>query len=264
MAELNEIPRVNRIRCRHCGRRLHADIAICPNCGHDPRSFALPGGLVVILLFGLGTILALLLWYNARLIFLALNQQPTLVAAPPTTSPTWTPRIVVVLATATSTSIPLETPTQTVIPSPTATRTSTATATRIPPPRATSTRTLTPTPTVGPAPVVFAPNEGDKFYGPRRQIVMSWGVTDLPADQWYRLRIEFRDRAEKLFAWCAWTREGQLIFPFVYYDESSPFDRAFRWNVQTMLTNGVPRDSGCDFPGTPVSAPSLTRTFFWY
>ena len=270
MSESESVPHLARIRCRHCGRRIHADARVCPNCGRDPRSFPMPHvGITTVLLIALGTALAILLWYNARLILLAFQKEPTLVAAPPSATLTWTPRLRVVVATETPNPLPTETqpptsePSPSFTPIPSFTATATRTVTR---PRPTSTTTPTAAPALVSPPIAFVPQDGEKLYGARRQIVLGWVVPDiLPGNSWYRVRVEFHTRDNAPFAWCAFTQQGQLQFPFDYYELSSPYDRSFRWNVQlTQPALAGPRDSGCELPFAPASPPSATRTFFWY
>jgi hypothetical protein len=265
----SEIPHLARIRCRHCGRKIRADVMVCPNCGRDPRALSLPPLWPTLILLGLGVALVVLIWYNARLILLAFEKEPTLVAAPPTVTSTWTPRLRVVVATETPNPTPTETTSPTVTPSATLTLTLTLvpslTATRTVT-RQRPTNTSTPTVELFGAPIPYIPEDGERLSGSRKQIVLGWVVPDnLPGRLWYRVQVDFLGRDNAPFTWCGFTQRGQLVFPQDYHDLSSPTDRTFRWNVQlTEPGNADPRESGCDLPFTPVSAPSATRTFFWY
>lgn len=259
-----QVPHVERVRCRRCGWRVRADVLTCPHCGHNPRAFYFQAWIGLALLFCLGTLIAAVLFYNARLAIIASNPTPFDVVA--TRAPTWTPVITVQVVTAT----PTFTPTRAPIPS-TATPTlrPTTTVTLTPSPRPTLTRALTATHTATatrapvPAPRLTGPDDGARFAGPAVRIRLTWVGPPLTDNQWYMVRVEYLDRADFPVAWCGWARNGEIFFPSQLRDDSSPTQRAFRWSARVMEPDS-PQPETCQAPASPAGDPSGTRTFFWY
>ncbi len=147
------------------------------------------------------------------------------------------------------------------------TNTPTAAATRVtataPPTPLPVTSTLAPTVAAVPPPVLISPTDGEKIIGAKRIIDLAFrSSVPLAANQWYRVQVDFVDRAGALFTWCGWTQQGSIQFPN-YYDEALPTDRAFHWQVRTVQTTN-PNPSTCAAAATFVSSPSTPWTFYWY
>ncbi len=259
---------IQRIRCHYCNRRVPANVTVCPNCQHDPRGLYLN----LRLFLGLAglVLLGVVVWaaFNAPVWVNALALRST---GTPTPRPT--ARSVILVVTSTASPNPTAAPTNVVanvqtdtpVSTPTSTPTLTATATRRAV-RAAPTRTPTATATLTPlsAPALLSPENGAKFQGSRKTVVLAFQPTEgLSANQWYRVQVDFKDRDDQATSWCGWSKGEAVLFPPDYYGDSYPFDRAFRWHVELVASSSTPPTT-CSAPTTSVSAPSAIWVFYWY
>lgn len=174
----------------------------------------------------------------------------TRTALPPTAAPTLTP-----------TAPP---PPTTVVPTkpPTATRDPASSATAAPEP--TETASPIPTPVQVQAPALVSPSDGDRVNGPNKSVILTFQPAQaISLQEWYRVQVDFLDRAGNPVSWCGFTKESALEFPREFFDDSSPNVRSFLWRVNVVSsTQLVPVT--CDAPYEILSAPSDVWTFLWY
>src|SRR5262249_15382610 len=154
---------------------------------------------------------------------------PTGIAlAPSPTSATPRPPVTVVLVatplpatrtalppTATVTATPTEPPAPTtVVPTnpPTATRDPESSATDTPEP--TGTASPIPTPVQVQAPMLVSPLDGDRINGPNKSVILTFQPAQtIGFEEWYRVQVDFLDRAGNPVSWCGFTKESALEFP---------------------------------------------------
>lgn len=260
-----------RIRCNYCSRRILASSAVCPHCHHNPRAFYWKSSHLLLLLIPAVLLLAAAGWFlreDLNMLGVAPGTSPTPIAPALTSTPI---RIVVVASpvpttptrvppTATRTAIP---PTRTVSPTFTATRI--VTPTRVArTPGVTETPTRVPTPVPIPAPVLFSPADGERILGAGKRVQLAFQPAQpLSPLEWYRLQVDYLDRAGQPVSWCGWTRESFIEFPRELFDEASPTVRSFLWRV-VVVRSSQAAPSTCDAPYDPLSAPSQVWTFYWY
>jgi hypothetical protein len=240
-----------------------AEIVLCPYCKHNPR------GVYLRPRFLLGIIGALALavfacaalnpsaWVNA----LSVHSTPTSTA---TAKPT---RVITLLVTATPapsampkpTGRPTDKPAPTL--NPTDTPTPTATKRVVKPLPA---LTATPAPTSLQSPILLAPANAAKLYGPKKNILLYFkSDVTLHADEWFRIEVIFKDREFKFANWCGWSKDSFIQFPWTYYEDSWQGDRAFHWHV-SIAQSQTDSPSTCAASATDVSPPSAEWTFYWY
>lgn len=270
-----------RIRCNYCGRRIPASSVVCPNCQRNPRGFYWRRGKVLVLLAGV--LLVILLAYflqSSGILSFPLNglQGIQVASAGVTATATFTraPITVVLVvtpqpatATAPPTLAPSE-PTDTPEPSDTPTATATATAVVTLTGSETPTRVVTATPTLIPTlvpvnpPQLQAPTDGEQIRGANRRIALTFTPAAALRDlEWYRVQVDYLDRAGKPVSWCAFTKDDELQFPKEFFDDSSPSVRSFLWRVNVVRTSEF-EPKTCDAPFELASGPSQVWTFYWY
>lgn len=266
-----------RIRCNFCNRRIPASSVVCPNCQRNPRAFYwkrkhVVALVAILVLLGLGA--AFFLLNNAG------NPLPTGLAlvASPTVSTPRPPITVVLVATqipstltavpttepATETATPTEPPPTTEAPTapPTATRDPQSSATIAPEP--TQTASPIPTPVKVDAPALVSPLDGDRINGPNKSVMLTFQpAQSIGLQEWYRVQVDFLDRAGNPVSWCGFTKESALEFPSDFFDDSSPNVRSFLWRVNVVSSNQLAPVT-CDAPYEILSAPSDVWTFLWY
>jgi hypothetical protein len=266
-----------RIRCNYCERRIPASSVVCPNCQRNPRAFYWKRQHVLLLLGVLALVLigAALLFADDLLRLLpasiALNPAPTATRA--NTRP---PVTVVLVATSlprTSTPVPppaTAAPTATPAPTntPTMTLTGTVTVTDVNPATQTPVPTETPSPiptiAVVTPPSLLAPTDNEQIIGANKRIQLQFQPAQaLAPQQWFRIQVDFLDRAGNPVSWCSFTRASSEEFPREFFDDSSPSVRSFLWRVNVVHSNEF-TPSTCDAPYDILSAPSQVWTFFWY
>jgi hypothetical protein len=174
-------------------------------------------------------------------------------------------------STATVTALP-PTPTRADTPTPTETAEPTITPTPSLTPENISTQVAQPTalPTLIPSPIpvqapqLVAPADGERIAGANKTVLLQYQPAQvLGAQDWYRVQVDFLDRAGNPVSWCGFSKESQQEFPSAYFDESSPNVRSFLWRVNVVRSNqAVP--TTCDAPYDLLSAPSEVRTYYWY
>lgn len=197
--------------------------------------------------------------------------------APSPTAQTTRPPITVVLVatplpatrtalppTATQTLTPTAPPPTTVVPTkpPTATRDPESSASPVPEP--TESASPIPTPVQVEAPKLVSPLDGDRISGSNKRVILAFQPAQTTRLQdWYRVQVDFLDRAGNPVSWCGFTKESAMEFPREFFDDSSPNVRSFLWRVNVVSsTQLVPVT--CDAPYEILSAPSNVWTFLWY
>ncbi len=273
---------MQRIRCRSCGHRVAATAVICPNCHSNPRGFYLRRSWIFTLITA-GVLLGAFYSFSQAPEFSRAGVQTNTPTLAP--SPTFTPRVVTVVIVLTSaptvTALPASTRAPTALSSATPTATATTTPTpagpartrtprastttrAFPSPSATRGATLTPSALAIPPPRLLGPRNGEQFSGPNKKIFLSFQPSQpLRENEWYHVRVEFKDRAGATVNWCGWTKETTVQFPS-YYDDASPDDRAFAWRVNVVRTEiDLPEGCRAVTPGNS-SEPSEQWTFYWY
>lgn len=197
----------------------------------------------------------------------------------PTSRVTRTPISIIVVATnppASATPLP-PTPTRkstlannTATPRPTDSPTVSTTATRPPVNAAATTpqptETPSPIPTVIPmaAPALVSPGDGERISGSNKRVDLTFQPAQpLGAQEWFRLQVDFLDRAGNPVSWCTFTRNSSEEFPHEFFDDSSPNVRSFLWRVGVVHSNQF-NPSTCDAPYDILSAPTDPWTFYWY
>lgn len=128
------------------------------------------------------------------------------------------------------------------------------------------TETPSPIPTRVPvaSPVLISPTDGERIIGPNKRVLLQFQPAQpLGAQEWYRVQVDFLDRAGNPVSWCGFTRESAQEFPRDFFDDSSPNVRSFLWRVN-VVQSGQFNPATCDAPYDTVSAPSDVRTFYWY
>lgn len=273
---MDNLTHTPRIRCRYCARRIPASAAICPNCQHNPRAFYWKRGHVVALALGALLALALFLTTLGADFMLSAwdNFKPFAAVIPvtPTRAPTRPPITVIITATprpatkssaaSTSTRVTTNTPRPTEPPF-TATPTRTLTPLRG---TAAATETFTPIPSPIPvsSPKLVSPTDGERVRGANKHILLSFQPAQpIGAQEFYRLQVDYLDRAGRPVSWCAFTQQSALEFPRELFDDSSPNVRSFLWRVNVARAQQInPRT--CDAPYQVLSAPSEVWTFYWY
>ncbi len=245
----------------------------CPNCQRNPRAFYWKRwhGLVllILLLVVLGGVASY--FQNDLKQFI-----PNSIALNPTPTRTNTrPPITVILvatrppATATRASsapaLPTGTRANTPIPSPSVTNTVTETRTRAPQ-AAPVTDTVTPIPTrvQVAAPRLVSPTDGERISGGNKRVVMQFQPAQtIGALEWFRVQVDFLDRAGNSVSWCGFTKASAQEFPREFFDDSSPNVRSFLWRVSVVRSNQI-TPSTCEAPYDILSEPSQVWTFYWY
>jgi hypothetical protein len=191
-----------------------------------------------------------------------------------TPSVTRTPITVILVATrplGTPTRVPpTRTPANTAAPRPTNTPTWTLTATRTvsnPGTRAPqATETPSPVPTVIPvtAPNPVSPADGERIIGANKRVDLQFQPAQpLGALEWFRLQVDFLDRAGNPVSWCEFTKNSSQEFPRDFFDDSSPTLRSFLWRVNVVRSNQI-TPTTCDAPYDVLSPSSDPWTFYWY
>ncbi len=269
-----QVLQVRRIRCASCGRRIPANVLVCPHCGHNPRGLYLQSR--VLYLFAAIVLIALAVLAFPRVI--PWYKGISVASAPPRA--THTPGPTLVEAMAITAAVPAELPTTEVPPSPepsdvptlmpspvpttapTDVPTPTWTATQVlvlwyPPPKP----TLTPSPY--PAAELISPLNGAIFYGRGNRIMLTFqSDLQLAADQWFRVEVLFNDRSNNVAGWCGWSKGDPVRFPNSYFDDSWQTNRVFRWHVQ-LVTAADALPSTCQAAATNLGPPSAEWTFRW-
>lgn len=264
----------SRIRCNYCDRRIPVSAVVCPNCQRNPRAFYWKRWHVVLLAVVIlaAAVTAFFLAPNLRgavTRFLA-GAQPTLATAQPTPSATATSITVVLVATRPPSTATHPAPTLTRV-RPTTTQTPTNTATfAITPTRPARTPGQTDTPTPVPTrvpvqpPQLVSPTDGERILGANKRVELRFQPAQKTgAQEWYRVQVDFLDRAGQPVSWCAFTKLDTFEFPREFFDDSSPTVRSFLWRVNIVRSNQV-EPSTCDAPYEVLSAPSQVWTFYWY
>ncbi len=266
-----------RIRCNYCGRRIPASSVVCPHCQRNPRGFFWKRwhvGVLALVLLAVAGIAAIVLGQEG--ISTALGSiQPIQVALGATTAtPTFTkaPLTIVIVATQPASTPTLLPPTNTPLPptetpSPTEIPSATTTVT-VTPHTPVGTETAPPTPIPTPVPVsppkLQAPVDGEQVRGANQHITLRFTpAAPIGQLEWFRVQVDFLDRAGQPVSWCAFTKESFLEFPREFFDDSSPNVRSFLWRVNVVRTNQFDPKT-CDAPFELLSAPSDVWTFYWY
>ncbi len=259
---------VNRIRCGYCSRRVPSNVVLCPYCKHNPRHLYLRPRFFIGLLGLIGAIVLIYGAFNAPRLFggLALPKLPA-----PTVAVAAEPPLLVVTATsvpsATFTPVPTLAPTLfvpttslTAVPSvrPSATPTATRSTVKVLPP----TPMPTPTPILLAPPSLLGPKNGEKIYGAKRIILLTFQPVELQASEWYRVQVDLHDRDNRAASWCGWSQETTVRFPAEYYDDSWQLDRTFRWHVNVAVSDANP-PSTCAAATISMGAASEDRVFYW-
>ncbi len=262
-----------RIRCNYCSKRIPASSVVCPNCQRNPRAFYWKRAHLLLLLgFVLIALLVGALYFANDLQKLV----PANLALNATATRTVTRAPITVILVATN--VPV---TQTRVP-PTPTRANTATVppTRVPTltatpsltaanpatqiARATETPSPIPTPIPVTPPQLISPTDSERVLGANKRVILQFQPAQpLSAQEWYRIQIDFLDRANNPVSWCAFTKESGQEFPREFFDDSSPTVRSFLWRVNVVRSNQI-APSTCDAPYDVLSAPSQVWTFYWY
>jgi hypothetical protein len=263
-----------RIRCNYCNRRIPASSVVCPNCQRNPRAFYWKRWHVFLVL----GIAALALVAGA--IFFAEDLRtvlPTGIALNPTPARTNTraPITVVLVATrapSTATRLP---------PSPTRENTPTVRPTDVPTlsswtatpgavntsaqtPNATETPSPIPSPIPVAAPQLISPTDGERIIGANKRVELQFHPAQtLTSQEWFRIQVDFLDRAGNPVSWCGFTKESSQEFPRDFFDDSSPSIRSFFWRVNVVRSNQF-SPTTCDAPYDILSPPSDPWTFYWY
>lgn len=264
-----------RIRCNYCNRRIPAYSVVCPNCQRNPRAFYWKRWHILPLLLILALALAaFFLTIGANFVGSALNGFKPFTASVfvnPTPTFTRAPITVIIVATrkpATATRVvPTAVRTDTPTPSPTISLTPTVTITgtrppTVPPP----TETPSPFPTIVPvpAPKLVSPGDGARITGGNKHLILQYQPAEpISAPDWYRVQVDFLDRAGNPVSWCGFTKESAQEFPRDFFDDSSPSVRSFLWRVNVVRSNQIV-PATCDAPYDVLSAPSEVWTFYWY
>lgn len=228
---------------------------------------------MLVLLFVVAlTVVAAAFWFRNDLnkivpAQLALNVTPTRVL-------TRTPVTIFLVATsvpATPTHLPPPSALpNTAAPSPTAaptatfppTRTVSNQGTRVPP----ATGTPSPIPTVipVPAPKLVSPTDGERIIGANKRVDLQFQpAKPLGALDWFRVQVDFLDRAGNAVSWCGFTKNSSQEFPHDFFDDSSPTLRSFLWRVNVVRSNQI-TPSTCDAPYDILGPSSEPWTFYWY
>ncbi|HZQ08764.1 MAG TPA: hypothetical protein VFD70_19430 [Anaerolineae bacterium] len=226
----------------------------------------------MVLLILLGTVLGIGLYFFRTQVSAVLPASIALQATA-TRTPTQThiPVTVIRVATrppSTATFLPTHTatprpPTDTPIPtsSPTATRTVTRTPPRTPGKTLVPTRIPTTVPV--PAPSLVSPKDGERILGANKRITLTFQPAQpIGAEQWYRVQVDYLDRAGQPVSWCSFSKFTTFPFPPEIFDDSSPLVRSFLWRV-SVVHSSLPEPATCDAQYEPLSAPSDVRTFYW-
>lgn len=270
MSESQDPLHTARIRCNYCSKRIPASSIVCPNCQRNPRAFYWKRGQVALLVLGLVIVLGAAAWFFGRDLTKLL---PASVALNPTASPSPTPRrpiTVILVATArpslTATRVPpTNKPANTATASPTLSPTPTVTLTQAPR-KAGVTDTPSPVPTAVavPAPKLVSPADGERVIGASKHVFLQFQPAQtIRAQEWYRVQVDYLDRAGNPSSWCEFTQDSQLEFPREFFDDSSPNVRSFLWRVNVVHSNQVSPKT-CDAPYETLSAASEVWTFYWY
>ena len=183
------------------------------------------------------------------------------------------PITVVLVATrapATSTRVPPTAthPSATVLP-PTSTPTLTATATRAANvstqiPRATETPSPLPTAIPITPPQLVSPPDNERIIGANKRVILQFQPAQpLSAREWFRVQVDFLDRAGNPVSWCGFTKESAQEFPRDFFDDSSPSVRSFLWRVNVVRSEQIVPQT-CEAQYEISSAPSEVWTFYWY
>lgn len=262
-----------RIRCNYCSKRIPASAVVCPNCHRNPRAFYWKRAHVFLILGSAAIVLlaALFLFRNEiqRVLPASIALLPTATRTntrpPITVIITATPRPATQTAvppTATRGNTPTTTPTNTITPTQAATDTTTLATTPVPPP--TETPTLLPTIEPVPAPQLVAPKNEERIIGANKRVFLQFQPAQpLRAQEWYRVQVDFLDRAGNPVSWCSFTLESAQEFPRAYFEDSSPNVRSFVWRVNVVRSEQF-NPITCDAPFTTLSDTSQVWTFFWY
>lgn len=275
MSEQNALNSTPRIRCTYCNRRIAASSVVCPNCQRNPRAFYWKRQHVVLLLGVLALVLGGAAFYFSNDLKALL---PSGIALSATTTPpasvSRTPVAVVIVATNPPPSAtrlpPTATRALTPTPRPTESPTVPTTPTRVP----TNAPNTTPQPSETPSPIptaipvnppqLVSPGDTERISGSNKVIVLTFQPAQPLANQeWFRVQVDFLDRAGNPVSWCSFTRNSSLEFPREFFDDSSPNVRSFLWRVGVIHSNQF-NPSTCDAPYEILSAPTDPRTFYWY
>jgi hypothetical protein len=123
-----------------------------------------------------------------------------------------------------------------------------------------------PIPTAIPVspPQLVAPVDGERISGSNKHVELTYQPAQpLAPQQFYRIQVDFLDRAGNPVSWCGFTRDAVLEFPREFFDDSSPNVRSFLWRVNVVHSNQI-SPTTCDAPYDTLSAPSDPWTFYWY
>jgi hypothetical protein len=270
-----------RIRCNYCSRRIPATSVVCPHCQRNPRAFYWKREHVIALLVVVVALLGLGLFFltiGANVLGSVLNGfQPvaTTVAIAPSPAATRGPITVILVATRSPATAIRVTPMRTrARPTATARRTNSPTATSTPT-RANAgttaraaqiTETPSPIPTSVPIipPKLLSPSDSERIIGANKRVLLTFQPAQpISGQQWYRVQVDYLDRAGQASSWCAFTRDTVQEFPREFFDDSSPNVRSFLWRVNVVRSNEFAPIT-CDAPYDTLSPPSQVWTFYWF
>lgn len=270
MSESSALSHTPRVRCKYCSKRIPASAVVCPNCQRNPRAFYWKRGqillFVLFLLLVLGGVISFFSGDLQSLAPVQLALFPT-----PTRSPSRPPITVILVATARPSLPPTRVPAtskpaNTVTPTrPTLTPTASFTPTRIPrAPGTTDTPSPIPTRAPVPAPKLLSPGDGERVSGSNKHVLLRFqSVRPLNAQEWFRIQVDYLDRAGNPSGWCEFSKVGDQEFPREIFDDSSPNVRSFLWRVSVVHSTQVSPQT-CDAPYETLSSSSEVWTFYWY
>jgi hypothetical protein len=109
---------------------------------------------------------------------------------------------------------------------------------------------------------LLSPDNGLEIRGGGTQIMLRWEPAgSLAEDEWYALSLRFQASGITQYSG-TWTKETSWIVPKELYTKAGESERVFHWDVTVMKETGTKPEGGRE--GVTVSAPSETRSFFWY
>ncbi|MBI5302339.1 MAG: zinc ribbon domain-containing protein [Chloroflexi bacterium] len=251
------IARHVRIRCARCKKRIPADARVCPRCGQDPHPKPIPrvvrlgalviGGLMLLVCIGWVAYRAMTTDVLSR----ALGQPE------PTRAPTIVQMLYVVATPVTPTPTIVFPPT--LAPTPRVSPSATPRGAR---------NTPLPVPTVSlpgyGAPQLIAPLNALIYPNGDAQVVLEWqsvSPSGLRENEWYAITVAYTARDGKPATQTRWTKETRWTVPSAYWSDAAPDARTFRWQVSVVRVEGI--DPITSTSRVQVSPPSATRTFIW-
>lgn len=257
---LELLPRRARIRCKRCGSRIPADATVCPRCKGDPRAERVPTVLVrgAAILFGV-LVLACIGWLLVRAV-----STNVLAHVFPSASPTVARATVIQVVQVVATTVAPPTSTPTIV-------STSAPSGRASPTRrgaATATPAITPTPTLPPGfyptPQLLSPANMTVYSGANASILLEWlpvTTSSLRENEWYEIRLMYTARNRTPGEYRHYTKETRWAVRTDWRDDLAPDAREIRWLVTVVRVEGI--DPFASPTRTPVSLPSATRVFVW-